>query len=369
MESESDAAQNLIAAIYGSVAGSSSREAAMKALTRAMDCERITLLSIGPDGTVRQDSYPFDPQGVIDYAEHYADKDVRIGRALASARSGPMSTQDLMSAEEIARCPVHNEYYRHHPECWNMLMVRTDIGGGPFAPVFHRSARYGMFSPQERRRATAIAGHLARADQIGRQVPATAIASDGIVAALDGLPDGLIVFDRTGQVQHMNAAARRLVEDADGITLHNKVPVATHPAARPLLSRIIVDVLLLAAGAAFETPASIPLPRPSGGRPLCATAYLAPPREGYPRFGILSLSVAGDWRLPALDIVRAAGDFTPAEARLAHALIAGRSLREHADANGLSEHTVRAHMKRIREKLGVSRQAEAVSEIIRRCHC
>ncbi|WP_108662749.1 helix-turn-helix transcriptional regulator [Acuticoccus kandeliae] len=339
----------------------------MQNMTRTLHCERITLLSIDNDGAIRQDSYPFDPGALIEFAENFADKDVRIYRALEAGRQGPMSTQDLMSAEEIARCPVHNEFYRNHRECWNTLTVRTDAEGAHFLPLFHRSAQYGTFDAEERRFTAYMARHLVRAEQLGRLLPSPSISADGIVAALDGLPDGMLVFDHAGQVQHMNEAARRIVDRCDGIMLVNKVPIATDPVARPLLSRIMIDILMLAGGEAIGTPSSVPLPRPSGGRPLRATAYLAPPREGFRRLGILLLKAEGGWTVPSIETVRAAGGFTPAEARLAHALIAGASIRDHAEAHGITEHTVRFHMKRIREKLGVSRQAEAVAEILRRC--
>lgn len=51
---------------------------------------------------------------------------------------------------------------------------------------------------------------------------------------------------------------------------------------------------------------------------------------------------------------------TKAEAKLVESLCAGRSSAEHAEAHSISPNTVRTHMQRVREKLGVKRQAEIV---------
>jgi DNA-binding CsgD family transcriptional regulator len=51
---------------------------------------------------------------------------------------------------------------------------------------------------------------------------------------------------------------------------------------------------------------------------------------------------------------------TPAEARVVAALIAGRSLTEHARECGVSVETVRSHLKRAMAKTETRRQSELV---------
>jgi DNA-binding CsgD family transcriptional regulator len=52
--------------------------------------------------------------------------------------------------------------------------------------------------------------------------------------------------------------------------------------------------------------------------------------------------------------------FTPAEARLAAALVNGQSLRQHAEAQQLSQETVRSQLKNVFRKADVRRQADLV---------
>ena len=55
---------------------------------------------------------------------------------------------------------------------------------------------------------------------------------------------------------------------------------------------------------------------------------------------------------------------TPAEGRLVDSLCAGRSAADHAEQYSISPNTVRTHMQRVREKLGVKRQADIVRKAL-----
>ena len=361
-----DHVNKLLDSLYGTLNGSVSWEDAMRTLTRFTDSERIIMMTVGRDGAVRQDSYPFDPAGVVEFAEHYAGKDKRILQVQQGLR-GVYTTQDLMTPEEIARCPIHNEFYRKYPECWNTLIVAGEVDGVSMTPIFQRGANLGLFEEDDRRFADMISGHLMRISQLQGMASLQELTHSGIVAALDGLADGLIIFDETGQVLHMNEAAQRLVDAKDGIELYNRVPVASHPASRPLFARMITDILSIAGEEQYTLPAPVTLPRPSSARPLKVRGFVAPPQEGHRRLGLLTIQSEGSWRLPSVEAVQAASGLTPAEARVAHALLDGQTLREYAERTGLSEHTVRFQLKRVREKLGVTRQAAVVSALMRLC--
>jgi DNA-binding CsgD family transcriptional regulator len=56
-------------------------------------------------------------------------------------------------------------------------------------------------------------------------------------------------------------------------------------------------------------------------------------------------------------------NFTPAEAPLASALVAGKTVQEFAEEAGVSLNTTRTHLKRILSKAGVSRQAELIRQL------
>lgn len=64
---------------------------------------------------------------------------------------------------------------------------------------------------------------------------------------------------------------------------------------------------------------------------------------------------------PAPSLLQALFDLTPAEARIASQITEGKSIEHISRATGLSQHTVRTHLKSVFQKTGVERQAELVS--------
>jgi len=67
-----------------------------------------------------------------------------------------------------------------------------------------------------------------------------------------------------------------------------------------------------------------------------------------------------DRPVPAVESVRVLFDLTPAEARMAVALTAEKTIEEAADEFGISVNTARTQVKSILSKTGVRRQTELV---------
>ena len=58
-------------------------------------------------------------------------------------------------------------------------------------------------------------------------------------------------------------------------------------------------------------------------------------------------------------------ELTSAEQKVVESLCAGLSLAQHAESHFISPNTARTHLQRVREKVGVSRQADIVSKALR----
>jgi len=67
--------------------------------------------------------------------------------------------------------------------------------------------------------------------------------------------------------------------------------------------------------------------------------------------------------IPA-EAIRAAFSLSGAEARLASALVAGRSLGDYAAATGVSRHTVRNQLAAVFDRMGTRRRTELVATIV-----
>ncbi|MEC5292624.1 helix-turn-helix transcriptional regulator [Aurantimonas sp. C2-6-R+9] len=365
MAASASVVEDTLSCLYGSIDGSNSWADAMGRVAAATGADRFTFNSVGHDGSFHHDSAPFDPEGLLMFAQDFADKDLRLQRIVSQRRRGLIHTGDVMTAQEIAQCPVHNEFYRLFPECWNAGILVLEHLGGITAPTIQRRASKGDFTPEETRLLEVLGPHICRVVELQALVSARTLGDDGIVAALDGLDDGVIIFDHAGFVLHMNAPARAIVAIKDGLELTRGVLRASHRDSRPVLFDMMTRTLRVAAGLNFELPRPIGLRRPGNARPLIVRAFVSPTGKDANRMGVLTVQDRASWQAPTADTVRAATGLTPAESRLAVALLEGESVIAYARREGLSEHTARSHLKQIRSKLGVTRQANVVAVLAR----
>ncbi|MAU95880.1 MAG: hypothetical protein CMP81_08330 [Fulvimarina sp.] len=354
--------------LYGTIDGQVEWRSALRSAIQAAGAERLSIHVFGADGSFRQETEPFDPEGVLLYARDFADKDLRVGRILGGRR-GVLATQDVMTGEEIARCAVHNEFYRIYPECWNTVNVALDGDKALWVPSFFRSARRGSFSADEKRKLAILAAHIARVSETREALSpqSSSLSRDGILAAYDALDDGIVIFDRFGCVLHMNQAARRLAGTMDGIMVRDGVLLASHRDCAEPLATMMAATIRVAAGEALEMPRPIGLRRTTTPHPLLVRAYVAPNGADGGRISVLKLQDHAHWALPSPEMVQAATGLSPAESRLAIALLEGLGASAYAKRAGVSEHTVRSQLKVIRAKLRVSRQADVVALIARLC--
>jgi DNA-binding CsgD family transcriptional regulator len=64
---------------------------------------------------------------------------------------------------------------------------------------------------------------------------------------------------------------------------------------------------------------------------------------------------------PPVELVQSLFDLTPAEARVARSLAAGETVETIASARGVSQNTIRAHVRGVLEKTGCNRQVDIVA--------
>jgi len=64
---------------------------------------------------------------------------------------------------------------------------------------------------------------------------------------------------------------------------------------------------------------------------------------------------------PPVELVQSLFDLTPAEARVARNLAAGKTVEDMANAGGLSPNTIRSQVRGVLEKTGCNRQVEVVA--------
>ena len=259
--------------------------------------------------------------------------------------------EDVMTPEELARDTILQ------------LMGRAGLGWqiGTAIPMptdefvvfaFERNLADGRHDATSMMRLAAIRPHLARATMV-----ATRLGIERARGALDamnaiGLPAALL--DRRGYVREVNT---RMTPDL----------INTRGAGRIVLGNPAGELALDAILEGRSTSRSIALPA-SGARPGRIAHII--PLHGDARdifAGSLSLLVmnvaVGSRTEPDTAILRGLFDLSPAEARLAAALVTSLDLAAAASACGIRYSTARSYLEQIFRKTSVHRQAELVALI------
>ncbi len=225
------------------------------------------------------------------------------------------------------------------------------------------------FNAAEVRLFEQLSVHFVRALRVRQHLDALRATRDGLAAMLDGLGDALLLLDDDGRLLHGNRAALDWLARRDGLQLRHGGVEPLQPGQRP---RFTAWLKAHAAGSlrAASVPDTLTLARGGSRLPLAlrASGWTLPLSSWHsPRRCVLvSLGPAGAPRGgPPTEVLQGLYHLTPAEARLAHALCEGLSLREAAEALCITYGTARTRLKAVFGKTGTHRQA-ALVECIRR---
>ena len=212
--------------------------------------------------------------------------------------------------------------------------------------------------------------HLTQAFRIRARLFDVESRMSVLADAVDRLAAGVVLLDDRGGVIHVNAAARAMIDERDGLVLTRLGTISTeHPDARRRLARTIGEVSLTSRGMGTDPGGVIAVPRPSGRRPyrLVVTPLAFEGAENASRRPFAAVFVGDPEREPRLPEEHLADEYglTPAESRIAARLATGRALSDIADELEITINTARTHVKRIHAKTGTRRLTELVALVLR----
>lgn len=278
-----------------------------------------------------------------------------------------LTDEDWMPKEILLRSEYYNDFLRHI-DVHSVMMIRL-VSRGLNAVNLNlgRPQRRGPFEAADIARVEHYHSHLIRSFALGRKLGAGRQIEGAATAFLEMSAHAVFLVGDDGRVRHLNPAAERLVAGGRGLTLARGRLVSAVPDESRRLEALV--------GAATSpdperrTGGSMPLSSPD--RLLSLSVVVAPLRpdrlamfQGGPYAIVCVTDLESDVSLPQTRLSEALG-LSPAEARVAIALVEGRTPREAAATLGLSFYTVRAHLVRIFDKTGARRQAELVRLIMR----
>jgi DNA-binding CsgD family transcriptional regulator len=230
------------------------------------------------------------------------------------------------------------------------------VAGGTIAEIgMHRGARTRHFDARNVGRVQRLVPHIQRALQLRRRLGTFAASRAGL-DALDALAVGAVICDAAGTIRFANAAAKDCARLGDGVILGGAGHgiVALHRGESAELARLIAEAAGGAAGGALSITGG-------DGRRLLVLVSPLPLRFAEGPGKVLVTMRPAD-AAPNVDpgaLSRLFG-LTPAEARLALALLAGRSLAEFGASRNVTENTLRTQLGGILRKTDTTGQRDLV---------
>lgn len=262
---------------------------------------------------------------------------------------------DFYTAGELEREPMYASLLRPLGFGW-FAGTLVKIPNGDMA-VFDIERRYldGPMPRREVQRLDVLRPHLARAAVMSARLGFERARTQVETLAALGLPAAVV--GRGGRVLAANALLQRadrqvVIRAFDRISL-----------VRPAGQLLLADTLARIEAGSPNALASIPLP--AAGNLAPAVAHLVPVRRQAhdvlaQALALFVLTPLSGRDSPSAELLAGLFDLTPAEARVARALVEGRTVDDAAAESGVSRETVRTQLRAVLAKTGTSRQAELV---------
>jgi DNA-binding CsgD family transcriptional regulator/PAS domain-containing protein len=302
--------------------------------------------------------YPGDAKTELEYCSGWYKLDPFLD--LPSERV--LTVADVMSDQQWRTCDYYRDFFcgKLCVDANHVLGVNITTRAGTVSRLrLHRFQHMPSFSSQDKRRLALLVPHIKQAMTLAAHVNRNESEREIYEEGLDRLNIGVIVLDETGQLLRANPVACHMLNGADGIKLVDLHLEGGIPADTRELRRLFAS-----SREDSTSVTAMSFTRPSGRRKLAAVVRSIPLMEesegkSRPAWAVF----LRDPEAPASaahDIARQLFDFTPAEAGLAIELANGLNLDEAAEKLGIKRNTVRAHLRAIFSKAGVTRQSELV---------
>jgi DNA-binding CsgD family transcriptional regulator len=274
----------------------------------------------------------------------------------------PLTDADFITPEESRRDPFYQEVARPLDVPF-ICMTNLERKQGSFiALAAVRSRREGHITREQREIFASLAPHVRSATRTHRALEGHGTAI--LTGAMESLSIPMFVCDRSGRVKSLTHAAETLVTSGRGLQLKAGQLQPAHPGdAKALVNAIDAVVLGLVVAGPPVLRTVIVRGLDQSGSPLVLDVFplpLQPYQFSFdPRVLIVARGARGSKARMAVTL-QAVYALTSAETEIAQNLAEGQSAELIAENRRVAVGTVRAQIKTIMTKMGVSRQVEVV---------
>jgi DNA-binding CsgD family transcriptional regulator/PAS domain-containing protein len=306
--------------------------------------------------------------GNPDYRQLYRDTYFALNPAMTAGwfvgLHEPVTCSGFAGLNEWLSCRMYREWMR--PQAYLDacgLNLTKDATHHSMLSVI-RSEDKGWFTEEEFDRLRRLSPHFRRAVLIGDLLDRRTLLREEMAATLDLLTAGVVLVDANAVIIHANAAALRLLDDG-AVVRRVGGSLSTHDRRLAKELRASIAAAASEAGQGQASGVAIPIVG-SADREL--VAWVLPLTYGlrHEFAAPFSASVAVFLRdcdtpaaLPGELFIRRYG-ITPAESRVLMMNVQGMTAEDIAEALGISEATVKTHLKNLFAKTGAHRQSDLV---------
>ena len=295
------------------------------------------------------------------YTAVYAGNHPWSRKLMRYGNGSVVDSNDIMSRDEFSQ----SAFFRNFLQPWGidrLVSVILDRRG---------NERLGLILPGPgdrdvgtlKRGLRVLAPHIQRAMRISDRIATLELAAGAARAAADAAPFAIFSLDDQLNILAANSRAPQY-EKAGFIRMAHDRFAFTHPASQKKLLGLLKD----------PAPAGLAFQARGGGDAECPVLVARITRQSVQQIGGVSLGASlivtlgsAPGETPVVEINRVAQWFalTPAEARLAVALAAGKSIQDYAAQRAVSRNAVRFLLKGIFRKTGATSQAQLSAMLAR----
>jgi len=303
-----------------------------------------------------------------EYVQSFCDKYSRLNPTFPTmvffAVEEPYGVPDCLPREEFCGTRFAKEWVNPQGYIDSLFanIDKTPASCAAFA-VF-RHFKDGFVDDKMRQRFSLVVPHLRRAVLIGKTLNLKTVEAAALADSLDTLSSGMFLVDATSRIVHANLSGHLMVSEATVV----RAPSGKLGAIDPQADQSLLDSFTAAANgdaALGRKGIAVPLrarddtryvahvlPLTSGARRKAGASYRAVATV-FVHKATLELptppeAIAQEFRL------------TPAEQRVLFAIIEVGGAPEVAEVLGISEWTVKTHLRNLFDKTGTSRQVDLV---------
>ncbi len=303
-----------------------------------------------------------------------------IERGLIYEGSVVIGDEDLIPFEELRRTDIYQNLFAP----FDVAHLLTSVVFGPESPgsmpwvacAWSRGVNDPGFSTFERERLRLLLPHISRSLGVMFRLRDMELRVASSLAALDLLSVGVLLFDERGLAAFANRAARRILDDEDGLQLRHRFgdsslgeiasgdTRAQAALAGAIRSAVSPDIM----GAAHFSRA-VSVPRPSGRQDYILNfSSLAAGNEfgsgsDVPRAIAFITDNGEPIRLDG-PLLRKNYGLTPAEIRLAELMAESLTVEEAAERLGVSRHTAKTQLQSVYMKTNTNNRAKLMRLIM-----